>query len=46
MSWRKEVVDERFTIIEPYIGIRRLETNRDFDKLLRVVLYLSVYKEK
>jgi hypothetical protein len=32
-SWREELVDKRFTSIEPEIGIRRIVTNKDNDKL-------------
>jgi hypothetical protein len=45
-SWREELVDKRFTNIEPQIGIRRITTNKDNDKLQKVGLYLSKYKEK
>jgi hypothetical protein len=45
-SWREELVDKRFTNIEPEIGIRRIATNKDNDKLQKVGLYLSKYKEK
>jgi uncharacterized protein YprB with RNaseH-like and TPR domain len=43
---RKELVDKRFTSIEPEIGIRRIATNKDYDKLPKVGLYLSIYKNK
>jgi uncharacterized protein YprB with RNaseH-like and TPR domain len=45
-SWREELVDERFTSTEPEIGIRRIATNKDYDKLHKVRSYLSTYKEK
>jgi hypothetical protein len=45
-SWREELVDNRFTGIEPGIGIRRIATNKDNDKLKKVGLYLNMYKEK
>jgi hypothetical protein len=45
-NWREELVDKRFTSIEPKIGIRRIATNKDYDKLQKVGLYLSMYKEK
>jgi hypothetical protein len=32
-SWREELVDERFTSIEPEIGMRRTDTIKDNDKL-------------
>jgi hypothetical protein len=44
-SWREELVDKRFTSIEPEIGMRRIDTIKD-DKLQKVGLYLSKYKEK
>jgi hypothetical protein len=40
------MVDKRFTSIEPERGIRRIATNKDYDKLQKVGLYLSMYKEK
>jgi hypothetical protein len=43
-SWREELVDKRFTNIEPEIGIRRIATIKG--KLQKVGLYLSKYKEK
>jgi uncharacterized protein YprB with RNaseH-like and TPR domain len=45
-SWREELVDKRFINIEPEIGIRRIATSKDNDKLQKVGLYLSKYKEK
>jgi predicted RNA-binding protein YlxR (DUF448 family) len=45
-SWREELVDKRFTSIEPEIGIRRIATSKDNDKLQKFGLYLSKYKEK
>jgi hypothetical protein len=45
-SWREELVDKRFTSIEPEIGIRKITTIKDNDKLQKVGLYLSKYKEK
>jgi hypothetical protein len=45
-SWREELVDKRFTSIELEIGMRRIATIRDNDKLQRVWLYLRKYKEK
>jgi hypothetical protein len=45
-SWREELVDKRFTSIEPEIGIRRVATSKDNDKLQKVALYLNKYKEK
>jgi uncharacterized protein YprB with RNaseH-like and TPR domain len=43
---REELVDKRFTNTEPEIGIRRIATIKDNDKLQKVGLYLSKYKEK
>jgi hypothetical protein len=45
-SWREELVDKRFINIEPEIGMRRIATIKDNDKLQKVGLYLSKYKEK
>jgi hypothetical protein len=45
-SWREEPVDKRFINIEPDIGMRRIATIKDNDKLQNVGLYLSKYKEK
>jgi hypothetical protein len=45
-NWREELVDKRFTSIEPEIGIRRIATNKYHDKLQKVGLYLSMYKAK
>jgi uncharacterized protein YprB with RNaseH-like and TPR domain len=45
-SWREELVDKRFTSIEPEIGMRKTATIKDYDKLQNVGLYLSKYKEK
>jgi hypothetical protein len=45
-SWREELVDKRFTGTEPEIGIRRVATSKDNDKLQEFGLYLSEYKEK
>jgi hypothetical protein len=42
-NWREELVDKSVTSIEPEIGIRRIVTNKDYDK---VGLYLSMFKEK
>jgi hypothetical protein len=44
-SWREELVDKRFTSTEPEIGMR-IATIKDNDKLQKVGLYLSKYKEK
>jgi hypothetical protein len=44
-SWREDLVDKRFTSIEPEIGIRRVATSKDNDKLQKFGLYLSMYKE-
>jgi hypothetical protein len=40
------IVDKRFTSIEPEIGMRRIATNKDNDELQKAGLYLSKYKEK
>jgi hypothetical protein len=40
------LVEKRFTSTEPEIGIRRIATNEDNDKLQKVGLYLSKYEEK
>jgi hypothetical protein len=45
-SWRQELVDKRFTGIDPETGIIRILTNRNNDKLQKIGLYLSKYKEK
>jgi hypothetical protein len=45
-SWREDMVDKRFTSTEPGIGIRRIATSKDNDKLQKYGLYLSMYKEK
>jgi uncharacterized protein YprB with RNaseH-like and TPR domain len=45
-SWGEKLVDKHFTNIEPEIGIRRIATVKDNDKLQKVGLYLSKYKEK
>jgi hypothetical protein len=44
-SWREELVDKRFPSTEPEIGMRRTATIKDNDKLEKVRLYLSKYKE-
>jgi hypothetical protein len=45
-SWGEELVDKRFTSIEPEIGMRRIATIKDKDKLQKVGLYFIKYKEK
>jgi hypothetical protein len=45
-SWREEPVDKRFINFETEIEIRRIATIKDNDKLQKVGLYLSKYKEK
>jgi hypothetical protein len=45
LRWREELVDKRFTSIEPEIGIRRVAANKDYDKLQKIGLHLSMYKE-
>jgi hypothetical protein len=45
-SWRNDLDDKRFTSVDPEIGIRRVATNKDKDKLQKFWLYLNMYKEK
>jgi hypothetical protein len=45
-SWRDDVVDKRFTGVDLEIGIRRVATSKDKDKLQKSGLYLNMYKEK
>jgi hypothetical protein len=45
-SWREDLVDKRFTSIEPKIRMRRIYTIKYNDKLQKVGLYLSKYNEK
>jgi hypothetical protein len=45
-SWRNDLVHKRFTRVDPEIGIRRVVTNKDKDKLQQFGLYLNMYKEK
>jgi hypothetical protein len=45
-SWREELVDKRFINFEPEIGMRRIATIKDNDKLQKVGLYFSKYIEK
>jgi hypothetical protein len=45
-SWREDLVDKRFTSVEPEIGIRRIVTRKDNNKLQKFGSYLSMYKEK
>jgi hypothetical protein len=45
-SWRNDLVDKKFTSVDPEIGIRRAATNKDKDKLQKFVLYLNMYKAK
>jgi hypothetical protein len=45
-SWRNDLVHKRFTSDDPEIGIRRVVTNKDEDKLQKSGLYLNMYKEK
>jgi hypothetical protein len=44
--WRNDLVDKRFTSVDPEIGIRRAATNQEKDKLNKFGLYLNMYKEK
>jgi hypothetical protein len=46
ISWREELVDNRITSTEPEIGTRRIASIKDNDKLQKVGLYLSKYKDK
>jgi hypothetical protein len=39
-SWREELVDKRFTSIEPEIGTRRIATSKDTDKLQKAGLLI------
>jgi RNA-binding protein YhbY len=34
------------TSVDPEIGIRRIATSKDKDKLQKIGLYLNMYKEK
>jgi uncharacterized protein YprB with RNaseH-like and TPR domain len=45
-SWREKIVDKKFTSIEPEIGMRRIATIEDNDKIQKAGLYLSKYKDK
>jgi hypothetical protein len=45
-SWRNDLADKRFTSVDPEIGIRKVATRKDKDKLQKFVLYLNMYKEK
>jgi hypothetical protein len=45
-SWRNDLVDKRFTGVDPEIGIRSVAKNKDKDKLKKSGLYLNMYKEK
>jgi uncharacterized protein YprB with RNaseH-like and TPR domain len=44
ISWKEELLDKRFTSIESEIGMRRIATIKDNDKLQKVGLYLRKYK--
>jgi hypothetical protein len=35
-SWREKLIDKTFTSTEPEIGIRRIATNKDNDKLQKI----------
>jgi hypothetical protein len=35
-SWRNDLVDKRVTSVDPEIGIRRVATNKDKDKLQKL----------
>jgi hypothetical protein len=41
---RHDLVDKRFTSVDPEIGIRRVATNKDKEKLQKFGLYLNMYK--
>jgi hypothetical protein len=45
-SWRNDLVHKRFTSVDPEIGIRRVATKKDRDKLQKLGLYLNMHKEK
>jgi hypothetical protein len=45
-SRREDLVDKRFTSVNPETGIRRVATSKDNDKLQKFGLYLNMYKEK
>jgi hypothetical protein len=45
-SLRNDLVDKRFTSVDPETGIRRVATNNDKYKLQKFGLYLNMYKEK
>jgi hypothetical protein len=44
--WRNDLVDKRFANIDPEIGITRVATNKDTDKLQKFGLYLNMHEEK
>jgi hypothetical protein len=35
-GWRNDLLDKRFTSVDPEIGIRRVATNKDKDKLQKL----------
>jgi hypothetical protein len=45
-NWWEDLVDKRFTSVDPEIGIRKIATSKDKDKLQKFGLYLNMYKEK
>jgi hypothetical protein len=45
-SWREDLVDKRFTCVDPEIGLIRVATSKYKDKLQKFGLYLNMYKEK
>jgi hypothetical protein len=45
-SWSNDLVDKRFTSVDPETGIRRVATSKDKDKLQKFGLHLNMYKEK
>jgi hypothetical protein len=45
-SWREDLADKRFTSVDTEIGISRVATSKDKDKLQKFALYLNIYKDK
>jgi hypothetical protein len=45
-SWREDLDDKKFTSVDPEIGIRRVATSKDMDKVQKFGLYLNMYKGK
>jgi hypothetical protein len=44
-SWREDLVDKRFTSVDPEIGIRRVATSKDKDKLQKFGFFKYVQRE-